>query len=139
MRYAMHLPSLVRTATNPLATQDVRLRAVAACNAHVHNLAKNLSKLQANLKHAFPKPVKPKSSPEAPKPAHTDQSGLDQAEQISQTAHEVTRRIFHFVHPEHHTVVLSELRQPVLLDDLSSLEKMVLEFQKALPALYPGK
>ena len=138
-RYAAHLPLLVRTAVAPMAPPEVRLRAVAAINAHAQNLAKNLSKLEASLKHAFPKSAKSKPQPEVHKLPRAVKGHLEEAEQISDSARSVVRRIFNFMHPEHHTVILNELRRPSLLDDLGSLEKTVLEFQKTLPALQSGK
>jgi hypothetical protein len=130
-RYAMDLPSLAGVALDPAYAPELRLRANAVCMAHAQNLNKYLEKLAKNLVQAFPKP----SKEEHLKPEKPDSSGkalLESAGQISRAAQNVARRVYRFIHPEHYTVGLEELRQPSLLQALAALERMDTDFQKAL-------
>ncbi len=132
-QYAKDLPELARLALNPAAAPRLRLQANAACLEHSQNLGKYLSRLKANLIQALPKPNKKGSLPSrSEKPVNAGKTPLDNSVQISYSGQNLARRIYHFIHPEHHTVALDELRQPSLLQALETLERMNLDFQKAL-------
>jgi hypothetical protein len=138
-RYAMDLPLLAGTAFDSTAAPGVRAHAVNACKAHAKQLGKNISKLKASLKQALPRLAEKERSPKPEKTDKTAGNPMESAEQISEVSQNIALRIYRFLYPEHHTVNLSELRQPSLLVDLSSLEKTILDFQKALPNLPQGK
>jgi hypothetical protein len=130
-RYAMDLPALVRVTLDPTVSRALRSRASAVCMKHARDLSKCIEKLADSLRHAFPKAADEKSSrPE--KSGKTGTALLESALQISAITQNVSLRVYHFIHPEHYTVGLDELRQPSLLHALATLEKMNSDFQKAL-------
>jgi hypothetical protein len=138
-RYAMELPLLAGTAFDSTATPGTRAQAVNICKAHAKQLGKNISKLKANLKQALPRLAEKER---LPKPEKSDKgvgNPIESAEQISEVSQNIAQRVYRFLYPEQHTVNLSELRQPSLLVDLSSLERTILDFQKELPNLPQGK
>ena len=65
-------------------------------------------------------------------PAAPVRTVVDRADRIADYARTVERRVYHFIHPEHHTVGLGELRQPGLLGSLKILQKMDSDYAKAL-------
>jgi hypothetical protein len=136
----MDLPLLVRVAMDPSAAPGTRLLAVTVCKAHAQNLEKDLGRLEANLEKAFPKiDPKERTKVKAEKSGKGGKTPVECAEHISEVSQSVVRSIHQFIFPEQHTVTLNELRQPSLLENLKSLEKMVMDFQKALLRLSPGK
>jgi hypothetical protein len=137
-RYAMDLPLLVRVAMDPSVASGTRLLAVTVCKAHAQNLEKDLSRLDAYLEKAFPKiDINERSKVKAEKPGKAGKTPVECAEHISEASQSAVRSIYQFIFPEQHTVTVKELRQPSLLENLKSLEKMVLDFQKALLRLTP--
>jgi hypothetical protein len=137
-RYAMDLPLLTGAALDATAAPKVSAQAVKACTAHARNLEKNIGKLKANLKQAFPRQAEKKNTAKPEKPEKPDKAArnlIESAQEISETAQSIAQRIYHFLYPEHHTVNASELRQPGLPDDLGSFEAKILDFQKELSSL----
>jgi hypothetical protein len=138
-RYALDLPLLVRVASDPSMAPGARSLAVAVCKTHAQNLGKDLGKLEKNLKIAIPQGDKKERSSKVEKSGKADKKLEESAEQISESAQNIVGHIHRFIYPEQHTVTVDELLQPSLLEDLGSLKKMVLDFQKALQGLPSGK
>jgi hypothetical protein len=138
-RYAIDLPLLIRVASDPSTASGTRSMAAAICKSHAQNMGKDLAKLEKNLKQAFPQGDKIRRSSKAEQPGKAEKTPAESAEQISKAAQELVRHIHRFIYPDQHTVTLEELRQPSILENLGSLERMVWDFQKALPSLPSGK
>ena len=133
-QYALDLAALARVAQDPGVSPEQKSRAIAVCADHAQNLEKYAGKLAANLEQALPVTEKKKRSPSRPATAgNADRDPLERAKQISAATHEVSRRVYRFIHPEYYTVELEELRNPSLLDSLWELRGMVSDFEKSLP------
>jgi len=131
-RLAADLPALAHAAFDPSSVLELRPQAAAVCRAHAQALERYLGKLSANLMEALPKGDK-KDRSGAKSDSSARSNGLvNNAEQISETAHDAAHRIYTFIHPDTYTVGLKELRQPSLLDLLRSLQRMNLEFLKSI-------
>jgi hypothetical protein len=135
-QYAMDLPLLIRVALDPSAASETRLLAVTICTAHAQNLEKSLIKLETDLRQALPKVDKKERSSKTEKTGKAEKTLMESAEQISEAAQTVVQHIHQFLYPEQHSVTLDELRRPSLLDNLRALEKMVMDFQKALLSVH---
>jgi hypothetical protein len=131
-RYAKDIPALARVALDPAQPQNLRAKAMAVCEAHAKNLNKIVGKLFANLEHAFPSPQKKDRSARTEKPDVDLKTPLDRADNLAEFTRTVGQRVYQFIHPEHHSVGLDELRQPALLDSLKDLRKTAGDFQHAL-------
>ena len=131
-RYAKDLPALTRVALDPGMPRAFRLRASAVCRAHAQNMERIIGKLNANLEPAFPHSSKQERGAGPQKPEVPQGSTVERADQIAEYAQSVALRVYQFIHPEHYTVGLDELRQPSLLESLRTLQKMDSEFQRAL-------
>jgi len=130
-RYARDLPALTRLALDPHAEPDLRSRARTVCLAHAGNMDRYIGKLNGNLSPAFPRSSR-KGGPPRPESPGAARSAFDQAVQITVFAQALARRVYQFIHPEHFTVGLDELRKPGLLDSLKILQKMDSDFRKSL-------
>jgi hypothetical protein len=137
-RYAMDLPLLARVAWDPSTASGTRSMAAAVCKAHAQNMVKDLGKLETNLKQAFAQGDKKERSSKVENPGKAVKSPAESVEQISEAAQNIVRHIHRFIYPDQHTVTLAELRQPSLLENLGSLRRMLLDFQKTL-SLPSGK
>jgi hypothetical protein len=130
-RYATEMPALVRIALASTGKSDLRRLAKAVCLAHAHNLEKQIGKLEDSLKQALPRARDvDHPAPKPDKPGIEDRSPVESAERISGAAQDIARRVYRFIHPEHYTVGLNELRKPGLLESLQQLQKMNEEFQR---------
>jgi hypothetical protein len=131
---AIDLPELIKTALDPRQTAHVSAQASAIGAVHVKDLIKNLSKLSKNLAYAFPK-----SSQKDDVGTEPDAIGqlpiAEYSEYIAGEAKDLARAINNFIFPDQHTVDLSDLRRPRILDLLRNLESKVLDFQKELAKL----
>jgi hypothetical protein len=133
-QYALDLAALARAAYAPGASSEMKSRAFIVCSDHAQRLEKYIGKLTANLAQALPISEKKKRSLSQPETAGS--AGKDpeeKAKRISAAALSVSRRVYHFIHPEDYTVELDELRNPSLLESLWELRGMVLDFEKSLP------
>jgi hypothetical protein len=139
-RYAKDLPLLVRVALDPLMASGIRSMAAAVCKSHAQNMEKDLGKLEKNLKQAFPQGDNKKGrSSRVELPGKAGITPAERSEHIAEAAQDIVRQVHRFIYPDQHTVTLEELRQPSLLENLGSLERMVSDFQRALPGLSSGK
>lgn len=132
--YAKHLPALTRLAAEAGLPPDIRSHANAVAAAHAKEMVRLLGKLSANLEPALPHSGKNRPGQHA-KSALAPRSISSHAENISEFAQAVCSRVYHFIHPEHYTVGLDELRQPSLLESVKDLQKMNSDFLKSLAKL----
>lgn len=133
-RYARDLPSLTRVAFDPSVAPDLRAHAIAVCLMHDQNLERYLAKLNSNLVVAFPPSSgKDKARPTQPdKPSASLKTPVDRADYLSDSAQAVAQSINQFIHPEHYSVGLEELRRPGLLESLKILRTVDLDYRKSL-------
>jgi hypothetical protein len=130
-RYALDLPDLAQAAFGSDAVPGLRARVVAVSQAHAEGVDKNAERLAENLSHALPKATKRFRSTEKDKSPATAASPDTTAEQVANAGQSIARRIYRFIHPQHHTVGLVDLREPSLLESLKTLRNMVDGFQRA--------
>lgn len=137
--YAMDLPELASMALDPDRKSEATHKARAVCRAHAENLVKDARRLRRDLRYALPKARPGNERLKTEKPFLTGQLPSMIAVDISTAAQDLAERVRRFIYPRQHTVALSDLRQPGLLDALSELEEMVRHFQKAWGHASGGK
>jgi hypothetical protein len=130
-RYALDLPDLAQAAFGTGAVPGLRARAVATSQAHAQGVDKYAERLTENLTHALPKATRRFRSTGKEKLAVGAASPDTTAAQVSNAGQSIARRIYRFIHPQHHTVGLVDLREPSLLESLKTLRNMVDGFQRA--------
>jgi hypothetical protein len=131
--YASHLPSLARAAVDPNATPDLRKQALEICRAHIKKLEKYTKKLNGNLTMAVPKAA-PKSQktaqPEAIMAANGSSVGI--AVQLADEAEDLSRRVYRFIYPQSHTVEVTDLLNPSILQSLKNLQNTTAKLQNSI-------
>jgi hypothetical protein len=130
--YACEIPALTGEAMDASLPQELRQRAKTVCLAHTQNMGRCLAKLESNLTQALPKSAKRERAPQSDKSFTPAKSPADSAIQIALAGRTLSRRVFHFIYPEHYTVGLQELRESSLLDSIKTLQKMISDYQKML-------
>jgi hypothetical protein len=130
-RYALDLPDLVHAAFGAGAVPGLRARAIAASRAHAEGVDRYAERLTENLSHALPKATRRFRPAEKEKLPAATASPDTSAEQVSNAGQSIARRIHRFIHPQHHTVGLVDLREPSLLESLKTLRNMVDGFQRS--------
>jgi hypothetical protein len=130
--YAADLPELVQMTLDSELKAELKMRASAVCVDHARKLQVNLSKLTKNLSYAFPKSRPTGPIVEAKSMKKDKLPALEQAEDIANAAKEVAIRVNDFIYPNQHSVALSDLRKPHILDSLKKLEEIVRNFSKEL-------
>jgi hypothetical protein len=134
-QYAADLPELVQTALNSGFPVELRMRASTVCAVHAKDLLENIRKLDKNLTHAIPKSSQVNASAKTESIEKEKLSILEQAEHVSGMTNESAKLIYNFIYPNQHSVDLSDLRQPQILDSLKKLETTVQNFQKEVSKL----
>jgi hypothetical protein len=129
-RYAADLPELARLGFGAGAAKEMRSHALAVCLSHAQALDKNLAHIMEGMAQALPKPEKGTRRPsEAAKP-RMPSSPVDLAAQASAESLSLARRVYRFIYPQEHTVGVSDLKDPALLESLRELRKMLTELQR---------
>lgn len=131
-RYAKDLPSLTRVAFDPSVAPDLRARAISVCLTHDQNLERYIAKLNSNLVPAFPFSRDNARPAQLDKPAASFKTPVDRADYLSDYAQAVAKSINQFIHPEHYSVGLEELRRPGLLESMKILRAVDLDYRKSL-------
>ncbi len=131
-RYAMDIPILTQAAFDSTATPEFKFRAVAVCRRHAQKVEKYAMKLIRNLTMALPKPLNHNKTTRHEDSFPAEMTLIDRAESLAAEAQSVAIRVYHFIHPQHHTVGLADLREPSLLQSLWMLEKMATDYQNSL-------
>ena len=130
-RLAGDVPALAGAGYGADATPDTQGRARAICLEHVREVGKFAQRLAENLVYALPRgagDLRPPPQPERP-PDATGDPGLN-ARDVSVQVREIARRIKRFLYPQAHTVGLTDLREPGLLDSLKTLQTAVSDFDR---------
>ena len=131
-QYAKGIPSLTRVALDTTLAPDLRARANTVCMMHAQNLDRYIAKLNYNLEFAFPHSRDKARPTQREKPGADLKTPIDRADYLSDSAQAVAHRVYQFIHPEHYSVGLDELRQPGLLESLKLLRTTDLDYQKSL-------
>jgi hypothetical protein len=133
-RLARDLPALAGAAFDANPLPDVRSRARAVCQEHARELGKYAGRLADNLRHALPsgKGNPPGSKPGAPQSDAEATASYEAAVKLSGQTQEMGRRIVRFVYPQSHTVDLTDLREPSLIDALKALQKSASAFESGV-------
>ncbi len=130
-RYGMDLPALAREGFGKDTPPDFRKRAASVCLAHARGVDRYSARLVENLTQALPKGTKRDDAAESPKKIVKSNVPMEIASQLRNASAAVARRVSRFLHPQEHTVELSDLREPSLLESLRSLHTMVSGLQEA--------
>jgi hypothetical protein len=128
--FGADLPALAWVGTLTNAPPDVRVRAAAVALRHAQELDKRAERLIENLSQAMPRIGRRPSDPEASTPARVPV--IQSASRLSILTQNAGRRIYRFIYPQHHTVGLSDLREPGLLESLRVIRQMASHFQRLL-------
>jgi hypothetical protein len=131
-RLGGELPALALASSEDAYTAEQRRRATAVCQSHAQALDKNATRLSENLAQALPRGVR--RAEDAARPQRPD-AGLaprDIAVRLADTTRSLSRRIYRFLYPQDHTVELTDLREPGLLESLRLVRESASEFQRAL-------
>ena len=128
-RLASDFPDLAGGAFGDDLPPDIRARARGICLDHAREVSKCAQRLAENLSHAFPragqKAEEAKSTPKDPTaPSNPYQSALS----FSAQALEVAQRVVRFVYPKAHTVSLTDLKKPSLIEALKELQQSAAAF-----------
>lgn len=131
--YASHLPSLARAAFDSQVTTDLRKQALEVCQAHIKKLEKYTKKLNGNLVMALPKASKKsKKAAQFENQIMMNASSVDIAVRLANDAEDLSRRVYHFIYPQNHTVEVTDLLNPTILQSLKILQKTTAEFQNSI-------
>jgi len=130
-RYAMDLEGLSVVAFDPTYAASDSTRARTLCTIHASGVDECASKLDQNLRRAFPSPAK-RARPDADTVLRSTASPRDMATEIAREARKVAQRIYRFIYPDHFTVGIADLREPGLLESLATLRRMAADFQHKL-------
>jgi hypothetical protein len=136
-RYAKDIPALTRVALDPAFPPELRKQASAVCRTHARKMERLIAKLNRNLEPAFPRSRNKELPPKQEKPNVILKTVIDRADCLFESARNVARRVYQFIHPEEHSVGLDELRRPSLLHSLKDLQRLDLEFEQALAKARP--
>jgi hypothetical protein len=129
LRYALDIQTLAPVAYGAGAAVDLKARSAAVCLMHAQGIAKYAEKLTENLTHALPQTTKQPPILDSPKDAPTC-NPLYCAYQLSFLGRTVARRIHRFIHPREHSIDLSDLRDPSLLESLRALRRSAAAFER---------
>jgi hypothetical protein len=123
-RYGADVPALVFSGSEPGIPAEMRARTTVVLVQHLQELDKYAERLTENLTQAFPRPAKrSKDTRETERPRYRPQIP-DAADQLTTVVQSTARRIYRFIHPQHHTVGLTDLREPSLLESLRTVRRM---------------
>ena len=131
-RYGTDLPSLVYTGQAPGATPQQKIRSTAVATQHATALDKYAARLIENLQQALPKPPRKNQSSTEPAAAQPAMNLADSASQLARLAQAAGRRIYRFLNPQRHTVEVSDLKEPSLLESIRRVRSLTSEFRDSV-------
>ncbi len=127
------LPALAGAAFGAGVSEETRARALAICRAHALAMDKYAEKISENLNEATPRALrKAPGPPEIQKSEPAAASPLEAARRVADSAQNVARRTYLFIHPMDHTVELVDLRAPSLLESFKDLRRQVSDLLRTL-------
>ncbi len=130
-RLAEDLPPLAMAAYGHDADPDSRGLAERICRDHAREVGKYAGRLAQNLRYAFPRGSTDDTDAETgTSPGGPHATPLEKAAQIAAQAHDLRYRVHLFLHPVMHTVTITDLRAPRLIDLLQSLESTAADFDR---------
>jgi hypothetical protein len=123
-RLASDLPALAEVAFGEELSPEVRARARGICLDHVREVSRCALRLAENMRHALPRASEKaaEAKPAAKEPAAAAHP-LEGALGFSAEALEMAHRVVRFVYPQAHTVDLSDLKKPSLIEALKALQQ----------------
>jgi hypothetical protein len=128
-RLAGDLPTLAEAGYGADVIPEIQNRARAVCLDHAQEIGKCASRLVENLGHAIPHGSGNAPGGQTPKPARPAvASPNDGALLVADQAQDLAQRVTHFMYPQAHTVTLTDLREPSLIDSLKALQQIVADF-----------
>ena len=131
-RLGGEMPALTLASFEEAYAPEQRRRATAVCLSHSQALDKSAARLSESLAQALPRGAKRAedgAKSQRPDPSPTP---MDIALRLAGTTRSLSRRIYRFLYPQDHTVELTDLREPGLLESLRSVRELASEFQRAL-------
>jgi hypothetical protein len=132
-RFGSDLPSLVYAGLAAGMTSDLRARSAAVALQHALELHKYASRLGENLQQALPKPSgKNRARPDPEKPQGLRLSPIESALQLARLAQNTGRRIYRFLNPQRHTVDLTDLKEPGLLESIRRVRDLSSELRESV-------
>jgi hypothetical protein len=128
-RYAANLPALARVAFDSAETPALSLRALAVCREYAQELQKYEKKLKDNLSIALPSTLRNghKTTP-IEKTTITKETAIDFAAQLAREIQDLSNSVYQFMYPDNHTVALTDLRDPSLIQSLETVQRDTAEF-----------
>jgi hypothetical protein len=125
-RYAADLVPLAFAGSQPGAPVEMGARATAVFVQHLQEVDKQAERLTENLTQAFPRPArKSKGGNEAERSRSRPRLQITAATtQLDTVVQSTGRRVYRFIHPQHHTVGITDLREPSLLESLRIVRRM---------------
>ena len=117
-RLALDLPLLAEAGYGKDVMPDIRAQARRVCIRHAGEMEKYVERLADNLKHALPRGKG--SDPAKDQNAETTDP-YDSALEVSAQAQALVQQVVRFLYPQAHTVTLTDLRSPGLIDALKAL------------------
>jgi hypothetical protein len=132
--FGSEIPELIRLAADSSTDAPTRARARSVSIAHAQELERYAVRVTDYLTQAFPRPkVKPGNAGET----RTETAGanpFDSALRLSASAAAVAQRVLRFIHPRSHTVPISDLKEPSLLESLRLVRRQSVNLQRILSA-----
>lgn len=130
VRLASDLPVLADAGYGESPLPDIRSRAREVCLGHAREVRKCVDSLVENLTHALPRGTKTGSAAMAAAPARIfADTPVRGAPVLARQAQEAGVRIIRFLYPQAHTVTLTDLREPSLIDILKAYQQTVSDFE----------
>ncbi len=133
-RCGVEIPALARAGFGTEFPQDLKKRAVLVCMAHVQTLDKYAARLNDALQQALPRPARNSGDKSKSGTFHKKGTPVEIAAQLSAATRVLYGRINGFLFPQHHTVEITDLREPGLLESLRTLRELAADFQAAAVA-----
>jgi hypothetical protein len=132
-RYGGELPALVSFGFGRGASPGLKSRVTAICLKHAQEIERDASRLEDNLKQALPSESRRQRGDSEDS---TDGGGtlslLAAAQRVADAADAAARRVYRFIYPQLHTVAVTDLKEPPLLNGLRTLRRLTSEFQEAI-------
>jgi hypothetical protein len=131
-RFAADLQDLSTVGFDPSYGADDNARARTLCMTHAAGVDECASKLDQNLRRAFPDPAR-RTKPQAKgRASFSSASAPEIAARIAREAETVAQRVYRFIYPDQFTVGIADLRDPGLLESLAALRRMAAAYQQKL-------
>ena len=131
-RFAADLRELSTIGFDPAYGADDSARARTLCVTHAAGVDECASKLDQNLRRAFPDPARRTKPRARSRASWSSSSAPDIAVRISREAETVSRQVYRFIYPDQFTVGIADLRDPGLLESLAALRRMVAAYRQKL-------